>query len=335
MKRSWFKYLLIGMALFMAVFLGNMGVMVSNARLTASSSEATGINLNAHDIKVSKGSTYQLKATVYPSWASKTVYWDSDNKGVATVDSNGLVTARSSGTATIKAFTPNGKTDTCKVTVLVYPNGLNIGVDTLKLNRGAEYQFKPTFSPTDVTETKLTWSSNYPNIVSVDQNGLATVVSAGEAVISATCVNGITAKCLVTVEVFPNGLGANYDSITMETGSQRKINPVVVPSDATNKTVTYTSDKKSVAVVDSTGLVTAVSAGTANIKLSTWNGITKVIPVTVEILPTGLTLNPTTLQMVWGEEKTITPGTKASIRVGQEVVMYKMETAATSVVIIE
>ena len=308
MKKSWLKYLLIGMALFLAVFLGNLGVMVSSAKLTASNNNPTGVQLNTNNLTLARGSGYKLTAKVYPDSAyNKSVYWSSDNKGVADVDSTGNVTAKAKGTCTITVKTWNGYIDKCKITVVVMPDGLNIGLDTLTMNRGAGYTFVPTFHPADATETKLKWESSEPDIVSVDQNGNAIAKKIGQATISATTVNGIVSKCLVTVEVYPNGIGPNVDRLEIESGKQFQLRVLVVPEDATNKSLTYTSSNQKVAVVSSTGLVTGVASGSANITIRTWNGLTRVIPVNVVILPTGITLDITSAKMYWGEEKTLTP----------------------------
>ena len=78
------------MALFLAVFLGNLGVMVSSAKLTASGNDPTGVQLNTNNLTLNRGSGYKLTAKVYPDSAyNKSVYWSSDNKGVADVDSTG------------------------------------------------------------------------------------------------------------------------------------------------------------------------------------------------------------------------------------------------------
>ena len=78
----------------------------------------TSVALNKTTLTLDTGKTLNLKATVYPSnAANKKCTWRSSNTSVATVDSNGKVTAKASGTATITVKTSNGKTATCKVTV--------------------------------------------------------------------------------------------------------------------------------------------------------------------------------------------------------------------------
>ena len=77
------------------------------------------VKLNKTVLTLDKGKTSTLTATVSPSDASnRKVTWTSSNAKVATVDSNGKVTAKGKGTATITVKTADGnKTATCKVTV--------------------------------------------------------------------------------------------------------------------------------------------------------------------------------------------------------------------------
>lgn len=79
----------------------------------------TGVSLDQHTASVQAGQTVQLTATVSPNNATdKSVSWSSNNTSVATVNSSGLVTAVSAGTATITVTTTDGSyTDTCVVTV--------------------------------------------------------------------------------------------------------------------------------------------------------------------------------------------------------------------------
>ena len=82
---------------------------------------AESIKLNVTTAGLNEGSTLQLTATVQPEECdNKTVIWASSDEAVATVDSNGLVTTHSVGTATITAMTTDGSNlnTTCTVTLL-------------------------------------------------------------------------------------------------------------------------------------------------------------------------------------------------------------------------
>lgn len=80
---------------------------------------ATGVKLNKTGITLKKGKSYQLKATVTPSGASKSVKWTTNKKAVATVTSKGKVTAKKKGTCYITCTANDGskKYKKCKVVV--------------------------------------------------------------------------------------------------------------------------------------------------------------------------------------------------------------------------
>ena len=78
----------------------------------------TSVSLNKTSLTLEVGKTYTLTKTVSPSTATTSYRWSSSNTSVATVDSSGKVTAKKTGTATITVKTSNGKTATCKVTVI-------------------------------------------------------------------------------------------------------------------------------------------------------------------------------------------------------------------------
>ena len=81
----------------------------------------SGVALDKTSAELQVGKTLTLTATVTPDNATdKAVAWTSSNDAVATVDANGVVTAKAEGTATITA-TAGGKTATCTVTVKAAP----------------------------------------------------------------------------------------------------------------------------------------------------------------------------------------------------------------------
>jgi transglutaminase/protease-like cytokinesis protein 3 len=93
------------------------------------------------------GATQQLTATITPSYAlNKNVTWSSSNSGVATVNSNGMVTAVASGSATIKVTTADGgKTASSVITVNINTgiNEINSGKSAFEIypNPASDYAF--------------------------------------------------------------------------------------------------------------------------------------------------------------------------------------------------
>lgn len=78
----------------------------------------TGLTLSQKTATGAVGATKQITATIEPeNVTDKTITWSSDNEGIATVDSNGLITFLAEGTTNIKAKTSNGIEATVAVTV--------------------------------------------------------------------------------------------------------------------------------------------------------------------------------------------------------------------------
>ena len=154
-------------------------------------SEPTSVSLNKTALTLDVGKSYTLTKTVSPSNAVTSYNWSSSNTSVATVDSNGKVTAKASGTATITVKTSNGKTATCKVTVsLPAPQitglanttgGIKISWNKVDGAYGYRLYYKPVSGGwkrfKDTTATSFTDSGVVPNktetytIRCIDKNG--------------------------------------------------------------------------------------------------------------------------------------------------------------------
>lgn len=167
----------------------------------------TSVSINYSSVTLSKGTTKSLSATVYPSNATnKSVSWTSSNTSVASV-SNGTVTAKGFGTATITAKTSNGKTSTCTVTV----RGIEINGDlgyTIP-TAGDVYYLSVKAYPTSTG--KLTWSSSNSSVVSISSSGKMTAKSAGTATITVRAEDGRTASQTIKVYSKNTWKTGNFD----------------------------------------------------------------------------------------------------------------------------
>ena len=154
-------------------------------------SEPTSVSLNKTALTLDVGKSYTLTKTVSPSNAVTSYTWSSSNTSVATVDKNGKVTAKASGTATITVKTSNGKTANCKVTVnLPTPQitslanttgGIKISWNKVDGTYGYRLYYKPASGGwkrfKDTTATSFTDSGVSPNrtetytIRCIDKNG--------------------------------------------------------------------------------------------------------------------------------------------------------------------
>ncbi len=237
----------------------------------------TSVTLDKTDLTLDVNGTAKLNATVKPDDATtKTVTWKSDNEGVAIVDNNGNVTAKAAGTATITA-TVDGKSASCKVTVngqtTVPVASVKLNQTTLELIAGKEATLTATVKPDDATNKTVTWSSNNETVATVDNNGKVTAKAAGEAIITAK-VGDKQATCNVKVtaaEVAVESVTLDQSSLELIAGKEATLTATVKPESATDKTVTWTSDKPEIAAVEG-GTVTAKAEGTATITVTTVDG---------------------------------------------------------------
>ena len=181
---------------------------LKNAKKEATAAKAVldsfaGITISKTSAELKKGGVLNLSATVKPSdLADKKVIWSSSNANVATVDSNGKVTAKTGGTATITAtHTASGKKVSCKVTVTVPVSSVKLNKTSLFLEKGKTTTLTATVSPSDASNKKITWTSSNTKVASVDQNGKVTAKAAGNATITVKTADGNkTAACKVTVK---------------------------------------------------------------------------------------------------------------------------------------
>ncbi len=268
----------------------------------------TGVKLNKSSATMEKESKLTLKATVKPSNASDiSVKWSSSDKSVAKVSSAGVVTAVDSGTAIITAKTNDGSYKaTCKITVIRSVSGVKLNVTSKKLYLGSTYTLKATVSPSDADNKKVTWSSSDTSIAKVSSNGTVTPVKPGTATITVKTKDGsFKAKCTVTILRAVTSIKLNKSAVSVNVGDSYTLKATLSPSNATNKTVTWTSSNKAVATVSSSGVVKAVKRGTATITAKTENGLTKTCKITVLQPVTGVNLNKSELTVYAGDKTTL------------------------------
>ena len=147
--------------------------------------------------------------------------------------------------------------------------GITLNHSTLSLAVGGSVALTATLTPENATDA-VVWSSNNKEIAEVSNNGTVTAKALGTATITAT-VGSYTATCEVTVAVPVTGVSLDKATMSLTAGSTGTLTATITPENATNKDLTWTSDKEEVATV-SDGVVSAVAAGTAHITVTTADG---------------------------------------------------------------
>lgn len=181
----------------------------------SSTVSVTSVSLNTSSASLTEGETLQLNASVYPTNATnRNVTWSSSNTSVATVTSNGLVTAKSAGTATItcRAADGSGKSATCAVTVEAeqLPTDITLNHTTAILEEGETLQLTAEIRPVEASGQVVVWMSDDTAIATVSADGLVTAVSEGEANIIATTSNHLAAVCQIRVIAHETGVQTDW-----------------------------------------------------------------------------------------------------------------------------
>ena len=140
---------------------------------------------------------------------------------------------------------------------------------------GEREELDPNITPSNATST-LEWSSSAYSIINIDKNtGSMLAQRTGTSIITVTSSNGKSASCTVTAirrSVDVTGVSVSPSSYTINEGESYTIVATVTPSDATDKSITWSSDNTAVVSVSSTGTITGKMAGTAYITARSSNG---------------------------------------------------------------
>ena len=316
-------------------------------KVTGSITAVTGITLNQSSLSLDKGATSQLTATITPSNATdKTVTWKSSDDSVASVDANGLVTAKKAGTATITATSSNGKTATATVTVTAPVSSNRIYVSAPGWSSVYAYVYSgdgssavsnaawPGVALSKVSGTdacgqsgyyydvpdglasgsRVIFSDNgsrsnrYPadKVPGMDYAGGTVVWKVGDASLSAVTCQPVPVP-VSSVSVSPS-------SVSLSVGGSRQLSAVVSPGNASDKSVSWSSSDPSVASVSSDGVVKALKAGGATVTAVSSNG--KSASATVVVRGGGSVTVPVSMVSVSGS-RTVAAG--SSVRLSATV----------------
>ncbi len=231
----------------------------------------------------------QLTAVIVPNNATnRNVTWSSNRLQVATVSSTGLLKAVGAGEATITVTTEEGR-KTAEITVkvkapvppppappVVSVTEVKLDKASLSLTAGQKGKLKATVLPAAAPNREVTWSSTNEAVASVDDDGEVHAYKAGEAVITVTTKDGgKTARATVKVtgaSVSVSSISLDKSQLSLTAGQKGKLKATVLPLDATNREVTWSSNNEAVASVDDDGEVHAYKSGEAVITVTTKDG---------------------------------------------------------------
>lgn len=259
--------------------LGIVGAVTCTVKVISQDVPAKNITLKPDNASMHVGDTLQIESIFDPVTATyQNLSWSSTDESIATVDSNGLVTAVAEGSVSIGAVYKDPITGTvwnpiyCKITVepaVVKAVDFKLTPAHRELYVGDNYTVEPVFDPADATNQKVYFYSSDDTVATIDENGVVNGISEGSAVIIGRSDDGeLVRTCTVTVVTPP----VPVQDFTVEPKEQQVrvgetfyITPVFTPADASNQKVKYSSSNEKIATVDENGLVTGVEIGDTTI----------------------------------------------------------------------
>ena len=190
---------------------------------------------------------------------------------------------------------------------------VSISQPTAEMIIGETVQLRATVLPSDATDKTIVWASSKQSVATISSTGLVTAITEGTSTITATA-GGKVGSCTVTVSkrvIEVSSIELSKSSIAMVEGGSEILTATVKPDDATDKTVTWSTSDASIAKVDN-GKVTALKEGSAVITAQAGDK-KATCSVTIEkkvIAVTEVTLDKTSLELVEGDEATLTATVK-------------------------
>jgi len=230
-----------------------------------------------YDITIEVGETHLI--TVSSLLVGDSVIWgNSSDSNIATITPNGnaaTVLGVSPGVATFIVNTAFGAPPQTVTVTVTAPPVIELDSLVIALDIGEYCKLAGLTAVDTIADMSgYAWQSSDANIATVDSKGKVTAVNYGVAEITAS--NGTitqSIKILVRPEYIEvTNVILNKITTIITKGNTEILMETVLPVDATNKSVTWSSDNPSVATVDNNGVVTAVSEGKANITVTTIDG---------------------------------------------------------------
>ena len=268
------------------------------------------VGLNATDsVRLGKSKTFQVETRDADGkkLTGRTIAWTSLNPNVVAVDASGSVTGVGLGTTIITA---RAGTASATTNVLVQPVATSLvllpGTSTLQVNSTRALTVALTSANGQSIAGRLvTYSSSNPNVATVTSSGVVAGVATGRATITGegvldnitgTATIDVVPVSVTSISITPPGAQTAYQGLTLQLAATLRD---ATGNILTGRTVSWTSSNQSIATVSSSGLVTGVALGQAQITAES-EGVTGSTTVTVAPRPVatvGLAPNPASVKV--------------------------------------
>ncbi len=325
-------------ATMLVLILTATSVDLSAWAVQAAKKSSQSVTLKYSDYTLKKGKKVKLKAVV--KGKQKKLVWSSSNSKVASVNSKGVVKGLKKGTAKITVkIKGTKKKDTCKIRVGTPVSKVTVSESQVTLNVGESKTITGKVSPSSASNKKVTYSVADFSIATVNNKGTITAIKEGTTTVTVKAADGSNKKATVSVVVKSNivqpaptfpvvtnqpivssgpvqptekpvvkvtGITVSVPNDTLLVGDSVKATAVVLPADAANKEVKWTSSNDEVATVDEEGNITAKAVGIVSITATSVDGsdISDFVYITVNrVNVSGIEMTPQEVNLEKDETK--------------------------------
>ena len=160
---------------------------------------------------------------------------------------------------------------------------INISIDNPVINKGETKKINVEILPEEAKDHEIEYISSNKKVATVDSNGNILGINSGNAVITVKAKeNNVSDEIEIQVYTPVTDIELNVENLMLQVGDKFIINPIILPTDASNQNVKYQSENSQIAQIDNTGLITAIGEGNTKIIVQAEDGnITKEIQITV------------------------------------------------------
>ena len=259
---------------------------------------------SSQDFIDSKNGTLQLSIVTDPEAAANySLFWGVSNPAIATIDNNGLLTAVSDGAVTVSANIINfdnsvvGNTKTITITnqsapIIEVTDIVIAGPATEITDDDGTLQLTATVSPTNATDKSVSWSISDMSIASIDNTGKVSALVNGTVIVTATALGGTGIEDTFAVTISNQTDEIPVSSIIITTtqdhisdlGQSLSLNTQILPANATDQSLTWTSSNPNVATISTSGVVTSVNFGEVIITAEANDGSAVSVAQQIEVI---------------------------------------------------
>lgn len=289
----------------------NMGLVMQFIDLSKIENPVS-LSISAAKTLLDKGESLRIANRFMAATAGKDITYISSDLDILSVQPDGLVTGQNKGTAKITAKSSFDDSIVGEIEFVVFDSAnpdvrdFRQHISSIRLEVGETYSATTTYCPANSSLPAIAWTSSNPSVATVSAGGTITGKTVGTADITAVC-GDITAVCRVTVgktDIAVRSVTLDREFIQLfynnKNASQSHIAAMVLPNDASDPSVTYTSSDPDIVSVDSNGNIHARAAGVVTITATSSNGISASCAVSSATLVDSISLSASSLSLSKG-----------------------------------